>query len=161
MVRLGDILVERGALTNAQRNEILEAQRDRARPFGALAEEMFGVQPHVVEQAWADQHAMIAPRLDPRAAQIDPRVLALIERRQAWQFGLIPVRQHHGVLECVTAPDYLARAMRFAGWRVPMDCTFSMCDKEMLATALGIHYPIEGLDAAFVEQVMTQFIQAA
>ncbi|MEQ8770799.1 MAG: hypothetical protein RIB60_09865 [Phycisphaerales bacterium] len=161
MVRLGDLLVERGALTSDQRDEILQVQQDRARPFGVLAEELFGVRPSVVEQAWAEQHAMIATRLDPRGVDIDPAVLSLIERRQAWQFGLIPVRQVGATLECVTAPDYLARAMRFAGWRVPMDCRFSICDRAMLATALGIHYPIEGLDAAFVEQVMAQFVSAA
>ncbi len=161
MVRLGDLLVERGALTGEQRDEILGVQQSRARPFGVLAEEMFGVQPHIVEQAWAEQHAMIATRLDPRAVDIEPTVLSLIERRQAWQFGLIPVRQTGGTLECVTAPDYLARAMRFAGWRVPMDCSFSICDRPTLATALGIHYPIEGMDAAFVEQVMAQFANAA
>lgn len=161
MVRLGDLLVERGALTSQQRDEILDVQLDRARPFGVLAEELFGVQPSVVEQAWAEQHAMIATRLDPRAVEIDPDVIDMIERRQAWQFGIIPVRKLGPTLECVTAPDYLARAMRFAGWRVPMDCSFSICDRSKLATALGIHYPIEGMDAAFVEQVMGQFVNAA
>lgn len=161
MVRLGDMLVERGALTGEQRDEVIAAQLKRARPFGALAEEMFGVSPQTVEQAWAEQHATIATRLDPRGVEIAPDVLALIERRQAWQFGLIPVRLSGTELEIVTAPDYLARAMRFAGWRVPMDCTFAICDRATLATALGMHYPIDGLDAAFIEKVMGQLGQVA
>jgi len=160
MVRLGDLLVDRGALTGAQRDAVLEAQADRARPFGVLAEEMFGLSPQVVEQAWAEQHAMLAPRLDPRGVHIPLDVLSLVERRQAWQFGVIPVAIAEGELVLVTSRDHLARAMRFAGWRVPMPCTFAICEQEKLATALGIHYPIEGFDAAFINQVMGQLSQA-
>lgn len=160
MVRLGDLLVQRGALTGGQRDQILAAQAVRPRPFGVLAEELFGISPQAVEQAWAEQYAAVAPRFDPRSVEVEPRVLALIERRQAWQFGVIPVGQDEGELHLVTAPDYLARAMRFAGWRVAMPCTFSITDRSTLATALGIHYPIEGFDAAFVAQVMGQFAKA-
>lgn len=160
MVRLGDLLVQRGALTSEQRDAVLDAQADRARPFGALAEEMFGLSPQDVEQAWAEQHAMIAPRVDPRAAEVTPDVLRLIERRQAWQFGVIPVGIRDGELVLVTSSEHLARAMRFTGWRVAMPCTFAICEKETLATALGIHYPIEGFDAAFINQVMGQLSKA-
>jgi len=160
-VRLGDLLVARGVINETQRQRILAAQANSARPFGVIAEDLFGVDPQGIEQAWASQYASMADKVDPRKCWPAPDVLQLIERRQAWQFGLIPVRQDGPVLECVTAPDYLARAMRFAGWRVPMDCSFSICDRANLATALGIHYPIEGLDAAFVEQVMSQFVNAA
>lgn len=160
MVRLGDMLVERGALTPEQRDAVLDAQADRARPFGALAEEMFGLSPQTIEQTWAEQHAMIARRIDPRAVEVSRDVLGLIERRQAWQFGVIPVGVEDGELVLVTSPDHLARAMRFAGWRVPMRCTFAVCERETLATALGIHYPIDGFDAAFINQVMGHLSQA-
>ena len=160
MVRLGDLLVQRGALTDAQRDRILAAQAVRPRPFGALAEELFGISPQAVEQAWAEQYAAVARRIDPRSVNVEPRVLALIERRQAWQFGLIPIGVEDAELHLVTAPDYLARAMRFAGWRIAMPCTFSICDTATLATSLGVHYPIEGFDAEFVSQVMGQFAKA-
>lgn len=160
MIRLGDLLVLKGELTSEQRDQILAAQADCARPFGAIAEEMFGISPQVVEHAWAQQHALIAPRVDPRRTGVPKEILGMIDRRQAWQFGVVPVRIENAELVLATSPDLLVRAMRFAGWRVTMPCTFEMCDKDTLATALGIHYPIDGFDAAFIEQVMSGLSEA-
>ncbi|MFT5423335.1 MAG: hypothetical protein ACI89L_001112 [Phycisphaerales bacterium] len=153
-VRLGDLLVERGAITAAQQSEILEAQLTRIRPFGVLAEEMFGVSPHVIEDTWAAQYATLATRCDPRIDAIDPAVLELIERRQAWQFGVIPVAMHAEGLELATTPGSLARAMRFCGWRLTTPSFFSICETEVLPIALEIHYPIGGLDQHFISSVM-------
>ena len=44
-LKLGDLLVQQGVLTVAQRDQVLEAQRLRRRPFGVLAEDLFGVSP--------------------------------------------------------------------------------------------------------------------
>lgn len=159
-VRLGDLLVERGAITIAQQNEILEAQLTRTRPFGVLAEEMFGVSPHIIEDTWAAQYATLATRRDPRISAINPDVLGLIERRQAWQFGVIPFAVHPEGLELVTAPGSLARAMRFCGWRLTQPSFFSVCDPEVLPIALEIHYPIAGLDQHFITSVMGNLAKA-
>ena len=53
-LHLGDLLVRNGVMTARQRDDVLDAQRTRGGPFGALAEEMFGVSPRAVEQAWAE-----------------------------------------------------------------------------------------------------------
>lgn len=145
-IRLGDLLVQHACLTPEQRDEILEHQRQSGRPFGVLAEELFGVSPQDVEHAWAVQYVSIAPRFDPRLHAIDPLILALIDRRQAWQFRLIPVRREGDENVFVTTVEDLARALRFTGWRVQGPCTFCICDRETLAIALGMHYPIEGMD---------------
>ena len=42
-LRLGDLLVNRGAMTGQQRDAVLEYQRLTGRPFGELAERLFGV----------------------------------------------------------------------------------------------------------------------
>ena len=44
-IRFGDLLVESGVLRPEQRDEILEEQRLVHRPFGELAERMFGIDP--------------------------------------------------------------------------------------------------------------------
>ena len=42
-IRIGEILVEQGVLTEQQVFEIVAAQRERGVPFGVLAERMFEV----------------------------------------------------------------------------------------------------------------------
>lgn len=143
---LGELLVQSGCLTNEQRNRILEVQRANHRPFGVLAEELFGISPHDVEHAWAAQYASIAPRFDPRLHAIDPDILGLIERRQAWQFRLIPVRKEGDETVFVTSVEDLARALRFTGWRIEGPCTFLICDRDSLQIGLGMHYPIDGME---------------
>lgn len=147
-IRLGDLLVQHGCLSNEQRDRIIEVQRGTARPFGVLAEELFGVAPSDVEVAWATQYAVVAPRFDPHLHTIDPDVLEVIERRQAWQFRLIPVRHEGDETVFVTTVEDLARALRFTGWRIPGPCTFCICDSEGLQAALGMHYPMDGADTA-------------
>lgn len=151
--RLGDLLVKRGVLSEQQRDEILKVQDTGARPFGALAEELFGISPEAVEHAWAEQFAMLCPRIDPRQTRILPEVLARVDRRQAWQFGVIPVRQTDEELLVVTSVEHLARAMRFVGWRVAGPVSFATCDRDALVIALGVHYNIAGLDQEFIDQV--------
>ena len=146
-VRLGDILVERGLLTEAQRERILEHQRVHARPFGLLAEEMFGVSPRAVERAWAAQFARIAEWIRVEAEEPGGDALGMIENRQAWQFGILPVRIEYEELVIATTEDRLARALRFSGWRIPMQCRFVLCEEEPLFDALAGHYPMAGLNA--------------
>jgi len=159
-VRLGDLLVERGAITAQQRDEILIAQTRRSTPFGVLAEELHGVSPSVIEDAWVTQYAAMAPRLDPRTCTIEPHIKGVIERRQAWQFGVIPVAQHHEGIELVTTVASLGRALRFVGWRITTPTFFSICSDEALPIALELHYPIAGLDAHFVNSVMSRYAKA-
>ena len=51
-IRLGDLLVRNGALTPAQRDSVLDYQKLTGRPFGELAERLFGVGQRAVEDAW-------------------------------------------------------------------------------------------------------------
>ena len=50
-IRLGEILIRQGVLTESQVNQILMTQRSSQRPFGLLAEQMFGLSPNAVERA--------------------------------------------------------------------------------------------------------------
>ncbi len=144
-LRLGDLLVERGELTREQCEAIFEQQRDSNKPFGVLAEELYDVDPCAVEEAWAIQYAEIAPRVDPSKVDVEPEVLDTIERRQAWQFGLIPVGiDDYGVV-FVTSMECLARALRFAGWRVLSPFSFVICEHNTLRIGLETHYPMPGM----------------
>lgn len=153
-IRLGELLVQQGAITVAQQEEILELQRESCRPFGVIAEERFGIDPCVIEQAWAAQYAMIAQRLDPAEFDISPDVLELITKRQAWQFGFIPFERLDGEIRLVAARETLARALRFVGWRIPELCTFAICDLAALRRGLETHYPLPGADVELVDRFM-------
>jgi len=154
MLRLGELLVDMGAMRPEQRDTVLERQRDSARPFGVLAEELFGVDPGVVEDAWAQQYTVIAPRLDPRRIEPDPDLLALVTRRQAWQFGLVPVWADDRAMVGVTSAPFLARAMRFVGWRLEHDVSFALCTPEQLVEGLERHYPIDGFGSGMLDRLI-------
>jgi hypothetical protein len=144
-VHLGDLLVRHGVLSEQQRELVLEAQRTRGGPFGALAEEMFGVSPGAVERAWAEQYSGFALRVDPRTMRIDPCALEAVSRRQAWQFRVLPLEvRADGLLAC-TSQENLVRALRFAGWRLGHACQFVIAEPEHLGEALCAHYPMAGM----------------
>lgn len=150
-VRLGDLLIIRGAINEEQRDAILEHQRRHPRPFGLLAEQMFGVSPRIVEQAWAEQFAGVAEWIDLAATPSSPDTVELLDRRQAWQFGVIPLRFEDNELVMATSKQHLARAMRFAGWRIEYPVRFVLCSSDELHAGLSDRYPMAGLDAEFLE----------
>lgn len=149
-VRLGELLVERGVLTEVQRDVILEHQRASGRPFGELAERLYGVNPRTVEEAWAHQYATLATWVDPRTETVEPEASALVSRRQAWQFRILPLRiRGDEVVACTTA-EHLVRALRFAGWRIDRLCSFVLAEPAALGEALMRHHPLEGMSPEMV-----------
>jgi hypothetical protein len=149
-VRLGDILVAHGHLTTRQRDAILVEQRLSARPFGLLAEQMFGVSPVAVEHAWAEQYALGAPRVDPRRVQVDAYALTYVSKRQAWQFGVLPIGFDGDELVVCTTQENLVRALRFVGWRIGHETHFVTAEAEALGEALSRHYPMGGMSPGMV-----------
>jgi hypothetical protein len=144
-LRLGDLLVIRGALTETQRDSVLEYQKLTGRPFGELAEKLFGVGQSAVEQAWAEQYASIARRIDPRGERFEEDALRLIDRRQAWQFKLLPVRFDAAELMVCTTQEHLVRSLKFAGWKIQASCYFVLTDPRSLGEALAEHFPMAGM----------------
>jgi hypothetical protein len=149
-LRLGDLLVRRGVMTETQRDSVLDCQKLTGRPFGELAERLFGIDEESVEQAWAEQYAMIARRVDPRCERVDPEVLTLVDRRQAWQFRLLPLRLDADEVMVCTTQEHLVRALKFAGWKIQAPCFFVLSDSQALGEALMQHYPMGGMSPEVV-----------
>lgn len=149
-IRLGDLLVRNGTITEAQRDAALDYQRLTARPLGEIVERLFGVSPSDVEDAWAEQYASMAPWVDPRDERVEPSALALVERRQAWQFRVLPLRFAGEEAVLCTTREHLVRALRFAGWRVRRGCYFVLSDPTNLGQALMTHYPMDGMTPEMV-----------
>lgn len=150
VLRLGDLLVRNGVLTDEQRDQILEQQREIGRPFGELAERLYGVSPHDIEQAWAEQYASLSPPVDPRRYRPSEEILASINRRQAWQFEVLPLKRDGEELLLCTTQENLPRAMKFAGWRLGEAVSFVLASPKALGEALERHYPMGGMTAAMV-----------
>jgi len=155
-IRLGELLMVHGALTGEQRDEILEIQSKSHRPFGVIAEERFGVAPAIIELAWAEQYASIAKRINPLEIEVDDQLRGLITKRQAWQFGLIPIRQLDDEIEFVTSMECLIRALRFVGWRMQCLCSFGVCDLQTLKQGLDMHYPFESASSEMFDKMNKQ-----
>src|SRR5438477_11125366 len=109
-VRLGQLLVQSGVLTQEQVERVMAEQGRCGEPFGVLCERMFSVDPSAVEDAWAMQYVSLTRRVDPCRETIEPRALELISRRQAWQFRVLPMRIDGGELMIATTQQHLRRA---------------------------------------------------
>lgn len=145
--KIGEILVKRGVLTQTQCQRVLDEQTRCHRPFGELAEVMFCVPPKALEDAWAEQYESVTAHVDPRTERVDPTVLMQLTRRQAWQFRLVPLRMDGSELLICTCREHLPRAVRFAYQHFGTGCYFVLTDKEKLAEALSMYYPMDGAAA--------------
>ena len=145
-LKIGEVLVQQGVISADQVAEILEAQQTSGRPFGDLAERMFGVKPEDVEQAWITQYISYDTEIDLESQYIDTEVLKVINRRQAWQFRILPIRQHEesGEIVAATSKEFLRRAVNFA-WRQMRDPVYFMVTRRpQLEDFLMKHYPWPG-----------------
>jgi len=150
-MRIGELMVRRGLLAEEQVEAILTQQTERGGAFGAIAEELFGIGEPDVEDAWAEQYAIYAEQIDPRAEAPTTDALALIDRRQAWQFRLLPVRIDGSEVVFVTTTSHLARALRFVIRHVEAPAYFVLTAPGALAEALQRYYPMDGMDARTIE----------
>lgn len=143
-LRIGEILVEQGVLSEQQVFEILETQRATATPFGVLAEKMFDVTLDSIEQAWIEQyHRFTGGELDLTSVVVDDEALTLINRRQAWQFEILPLRyEPTGELLIAAARHRLARAVTFVAARVAPVAYFRIAESASLRLFLQKHYPM-------------------
>jgi Type II secretion system (T2SS), protein E, N-terminal domain len=144
MTRLGDLLVSQGLLTPAQRDQVVRAQKRCGRPFGVLAEETFGLSARQIERAWVEQFAAITERVVPLREEVDKAARAMVNRRQAWQFRLVPLRMDGGELVLATTPGQVARTLRFAERSLQARCVIVLTEEGDLLDALEKWYPMAG-----------------
>jgi hypothetical protein len=146
-VRLGEVLVAAGVLSEQQVQMILEQQQEQHKPFGLLCEQLCDVSAEVVEDAWASQYATLTRTVDPSVEVFDDRALQLVTRRQAWQFRVLPIRFDDAELMIATTSQHLRRALRFANNVLGVPLYFVMTSPEALGEALGRHYSLPGMTA--------------
>ncbi len=139
--RIGELLVRIGALSEQQLQAILEHQKQTNRPFGDLAERMYGVRPDQVEQAWVEQYLSFSTAVDLQTQGVDAEVLRVLNRRQAWQFRLLPLRREDDEVVMATCSEKLPRAVNFAWNRMSDPVYFLIAQRPQLEQFLQEHYP--------------------
>jgi hypothetical protein len=150
-IRIGQILIQQGVLNEQQVLEILEAQKRNGLPFGVLAERMFEVTVESIEEAWVEQYTRVTGAVNLAQLEVDGEALKLINRRQAWQFEMLPVHfETTGELLMAASRQRLARAVTFAAHRLEPVVYFRVAESEQLREFLRKYYPMPEVS----EQIM-------
>ena len=150
-LKIGEILVQQGILTNDQVAHVLSVQRAVGRPFGDLVERLYGIDPNVVQDAWVEQYADLVGRIDLSSVDVDSECVALVTRRQAWQFHFVPLFRDSESLHVATTPESLVRAVNFATRTLAEPVYFRLTDRKQLNAFLMQHYPVPNFLAQFAE----------
>jgi hypothetical protein len=141
-IRIGQVLIEQGVLTEEQVEHVLKVQKKVSRPFGDLAERLYGIDPNAIETAWTAQYVRMVGVTDLSGVSLDAECLNLLNRRQAWQFHCLPIGRENGELSIATTADNLVRAVNFATRKLHEPIYFVIADPEQLHDHLMRHYPV-------------------
>lgn len=150
-IQIGELLVEQGVLTREQVRHILKVQKMSHRPFGDLAERLFGIDPKAVEDAWVEQYIRTAGLIDLDDHEVETECLRLLNRRQAWQFHLLPINRQQDSLNLATSPENLVRSINFATRSFAEPVHFLLAEHQQLREFLMKHYPVPQFIAQYAD----------
>ena len=151
-IQIGQLLIEQGALTPTQVQHILKVQKMSHRPFGDLAERLYGISPKAVEDAWVEQYLRVVGTVDLNEVQIDTECLRMLNRRQAWQFHLLPVGRRPE-LEMATTAETLVRSVNFSARSIEEPVHFILAERQQLREFLMKHYPVPEFIAQYASKM--------
>lgn len=141
-IHIGQLLVEQGTLTDQQVRHVLKVQKMSHRPFGDLAERLYGIDPKAVEDAWVEQYLRVTGVIDLEDVEIDTECLRVLNRRQAWQFHLLPLVNDGETVQVATSREDLVRSINFASRRINEPVQFVIAERKQLRDFLMKHYPV-------------------
>ena len=154
-IQIGQLLIEQGVLTDTQVRHILSVQKESHRPFGDLAERLYGVDPRAIEDAWVEQYVRTVGVVDLDDVKVDTDCLRILNRRQAWQFKLLPTNRDEqtGDLNVATSPQDLVRAVNFSARKIDEPVYFMLAEREQLRDFLMRHYPVPNYLAQYAQSM--------
>ena len=150
-IQIGQLLIEQGVLTGTQVEHILKVQKISHRPFGDLAERLFGISPQAVEDAWVQQYMRMVGTVDLDDMRFDEQCLRLLNRRQAWQFHMLPMNRTDDHLNIATDAASLVRAVNFSAKKLDEPVFFQLAERNQLREFLMKHYPVPEHIAQYAE----------
>ena len=152
-IQIGQLLVEQGVLCEGEVAHILSVQRHVHRPFGDLAERLYGINPRAIEDAWVKQYIQITGTVDLETIEVDTECLRILNRRQAWQFHTLPTRREDEVLNIATSAESLVRAVNFTTKTIGEPVNIIIAEREQLREFLMKHYPVPGFIAHYAAEM--------
>ncbi len=152
-IQIGQLLIEQGVLTRKQVDHVLAIQKQSHRPFGDLAERLFGIDPKAVEDAWVEQYVRTAGVVDLDDQKVETDCLRLLNRRQAWQFHTLPLHRERNDLHVATSAENLVRAVNFSGKKLDEPVYFLIAEREQLRDFLMKHYPVPNFIAQYAARM--------
>jgi hypothetical protein len=150
-IQIGELLVEQGVLSRKQVEHILKVQKLSHRPFGDLAERLYGIAPKAVEDAWVEQYLRVAGVIDLEDRKIETECLRTLNRRQAWQFHLLPTHRDPEAMNMATTAENLVRSVNFATRKIDEPVYFMIAERQQLREFLMKHYPVPQFIAQYAE----------
>ena len=150
-IQIGQLLIEQGVLSSKQVEHILRVQKISHRPFGDLAERLFGISPQAVEDAWVQQYIRMVGTVDLQDQKFDEQCLRLLNRRQAWQFHLLPMSRGEENVNVATSAESLVRAVNFSAKALDEPVYFQIAERKQLRDFLMRHYPVPEHMARYTE----------
>jgi hypothetical protein len=151
-IQIGQLLVEQGVLTETQVQHILKVQKMSHRPFGDLAERLYGISPKAVEDAWVEQYLRTVGVVDLDDLKLDTDCLRLLNRRQAWQFQLLPIHRDPE-LNIATTADSLVRSVNFSARSIDEPVHILIAERAQLRDFLMKHYPVPDYLAQYASEM--------
>jgi hypothetical protein len=152
-IQIGELLVEQGVLTHRQVEHILKVQKMSHRPFGDLAERLYGIDPKAVEDAWVEQYLRVAGVVDLEDQKVETECLRMLNRRQAWQFHMLPLNRDRETLSMATTPENLIRSVNFATRALEEPVHFLIAERHQLREFLMKHYPVPQFIAQYADNL--------
>jgi len=152
-IPIGQLLVEQGVLKPEQVAHILKIQKASHRPFGDLAERLYGIDPQAIEDAWVEQYTRTVGVVNLNDVDFDADCLRVINRRQAWQFHVLPTGREDEHLNIATDAENLVRAVNFSSRRIDEAVYLLVAEREQLREFLMKHYPVPEHIAQFAEKM--------
>ena len=152
-IQIGQLLVEQGVLTDAQVKHILNVQKVSHRPFGDLAERLYGIDPRAVEDAWVEQYLRTTGVIDLDDVEMEKDCLRLLNRRQAWQFNTLPMNRQEEMLSMATSAESLVRSVNFAARKIDEPVHFLIAERGQLREFLMKHYPVPEFLANYADEM--------
>jgi len=148
-IQIGQLLIEQGVLSKNQVDHILKVQKISHRPFGDLAERLYGIDPKAVEDAWVEQYLRLVGTVDLDDQDVQVETLRLINRRQAWQFHMLPLNRQPEAINMATSKENLVRAVNFSARKIDEPVSMLIAERGQLREFLMKHYPVPEYIAQF------------
>lgn len=144
--QIGQILVDRGVMRVEHVAAVLEKQQTDPRPFGRLAETMFGVSVGEIAAALAEQFRHVTTWVNLAHQPLDPRVLSLLTPPEAWDNLVLPLRREDRELVCAVATETLPEALATLQRRVSEPVRIVFAELRQLEQFIAERYDYEGLE---------------